>query len=377
MKKQVLLAVTGLSPQIVTETIYAFAQQQQYITEIHIITTLEGRKRALKGLIEDQQLNALVKEYNLPDIQFNEQHIHCIKNKDRELNDALTVEDHNAIADFITNKVRELTQRDDAIIHASIAGGRKTMTFYLGYAMSLFGRDEDTISHVLVSEGYESLPDFYFPTLKTKILTGRTGPLDASKATITLANIPYVKMRKEMPAQLLEHDNVTFTTTVERLNTTKTKIKLSIDLSNLTLEINNKTIKLTPDSMTAYYWFLTETHKNKQGIQNPSNLSEKLCKEYSRSYLKCALLANCDVTVFNALGVTYKEDFSDDPETIDVKPMDNAKFERAKTNINNKLKKEFGEYIANLIKVKRLSPKGEKPQRFGIDLSPQQIIIKQ
>ena len=114
--------------------------------------------------------------------------------------------------------------------------------------------------------------------------------------------------------------------------------------------------------MTAYYWFLTETHKNKQGIQNPSNLSEKLCKEYSRSYLKCALLANCDVTVFNALGVTYKEDFSDDP---------------AKTNINNKLKKEFGEYIANLIKVKRLSPKGEKPQRFGIDLSPQQIIIKQ
>lgn len=38
------------------------------------------------------------------------------------------------------------------------------MGFALGYAMSLFGRPQDCLSHVLVSDPYERVPDFYYPT---------------------------------------------------------------------------------------------------------------------------------------------------------------------------------------------------------------------
>ena len=46
--RRILLAVTGLSPQIVTETLHALAVggEQPFVpTEIHLITTAEGAER--------------------------------------------------------------------------------------------------------------------------------------------------------------------------------------------------------------------------------------------------------------------------------------------------------------------------------------------
>jgi CRISPR-associated protein (TIGR02584 family) len=67
------------------------------------------------------------------------------------LEDIVTEADNVAVADFITEKVRAVTADPEASLHVSIAGGRKTMGFYLGYALSLFGRPQDRLSHVLVS----------------------------------------------------------------------------------------------------------------------------------------------------------------------------------------------------------------------------------
>lgn len=52
--RRVLLAVTGLSPQIVTETLYALAVQSRPAfvpTEIHLITTAQGREHARLNLL--------------------------------------------------------------------------------------------------------------------------------------------------------------------------------------------------------------------------------------------------------------------------------------------------------------------------------------
>jgi CRISPR-associated protein (TIGR02584 family) len=54
------------------------------------------------------------------------------------------------------------------MLHVSIAGGRKSMGFFAGYAFSLFGRTQDRLSHVLVNDPFESFPDFYFPQNHTK-----------------------------------------------------------------------------------------------------------------------------------------------------------------------------------------------------------------
>ena len=54
--RRILLAVCGLSPQIVTETLYALASAPEFPfvpTEVHLITTREGAQRAELSLLSD------------------------------------------------------------------------------------------------------------------------------------------------------------------------------------------------------------------------------------------------------------------------------------------------------------------------------------
>ncbi|MBE0508239.1 MAG: hypothetical protein IBX50_16240, partial [Marinospirillum sp.] len=58
-----LLAITGMSPAVVTETLYAMDRKgQQWPSAIKIITTSVGKKKACEGLLEEGYLNALCAE---------------------------------------------------------------------------------------------------------------------------------------------------------------------------------------------------------------------------------------------------------------------------------------------------------------------------
>ena len=69
---------------------------------------------------------------------------------------------------------QKFTLDDDTQLMVSIAGGRKTMGYYAGYALTLFGRHQDQLSHVLVSEEFEGNRDFFFPTRQTEIVYSHT-----------------------------------------------------------------------------------------------------------------------------------------------------------------------------------------------------------
>lgn len=204
-----LLATTGSSPQVVTETLYAIDQdQQQWPDDIFLITTSFGKTKAEQGLLEGGHLQRLCQELQRPVPLFTPEHILVVPNAEGEpVEDARSLADHEALADFIMTEVRNRTARPHTSLHASLAGGRKTMTFYIGYAMSLFGRVQDSLSHVLVSEGYENSRDFWFPTQAQahRHIQGANGQmLDAHAATVTLAPIPFIRHRNTLPAVLLQ-----------------------------------------------------------------------------------------------------------------------------------------------------------------------------
>ena len=207
--RRVLLAVTGLSPQVVTETLHALAVQSAapFIpTEIHLLTTAEGRQRAELALLSEDPgwFHRLLADYGLPPIRFTAQQIRTIEGADGEaLEDIRTPEDNERLADQITEMVRELTSDEACALHASIAGGRKTMGFYLGYALSLFGRPQDRLSHVLVNEPFESSWDFFYPTPYSRVITTRDNKLaDTREAVVELAEIPFVRLRLGLDAHL-------------------------------------------------------------------------------------------------------------------------------------------------------------------------------
>jgi CRISPR-associated protein (TIGR02584 family) len=270
--KKILLAVSGMSPQIITETLFALvtAKSPWVPDEIHLLTTVEGRQRAVLQLLEGKKhFLQLLKDYKIKHpIQLDASTIHVICDaKGQQMHDLRTPADNEAAADCISDKIRELTADPHTELHVSLAGGRKTMGFYAGYALSLFGRPQDRLSHVLVSSEYESLPDFFYPTHKTQVIHDRNDkPLDASKAEVWLAEIPFVRMRGGLPENLL-NGNKSFSETIELARKATEKPRLMLEPKYNRIILNGMEAKLQPSHMLLLLWAAWRKQNNREPIQ--------------------------------------------------------------------------------------------------------------
>jgi CRISPR-associated protein (TIGR02584 family) len=248
-RRRVLLAVSGLSPQIVTETVYALAvgvpTADRFVpTEIEIVTTAEGAARIARDLLDPAQgfFHRLCSDYGLEGIEFTARQVHVVLDADGSpLSDIRTAEQNTRLADTITRRVRALTADPNCALHVSLAGGRKTMGFYAGYALSLFGREQDRLSHVLVSAPYESTPGFWYP---------QPGAENAD-ARVTLATIPFVRLRQGLPRALLEGSGG-FADAVAAADAAVGAPCLRIDLARREITADGQRIRLQPAPFAFY-----------------------------------------------------------------------------------------------------------------------------
>jgi CRISPR-associated protein (TIGR02584 family) len=253
--RRVLLTVSGLSPQIITETLYALAageppERRFMPTEVVALTTTEGAQRIRLALLSESPggLHHLLRDYRLPPVRFGEAQIHVVRDADGQpLADIRSDRDNACMADAITVLVRELTADPDCALHVSIAGGRKTMGYYAGYALSLFGRAQDRLSHVLVSAPFESSFEFYYPTPYPKVIAVQGGQAlaDAATAVVSLAQIPFVRLRGVLPVAMLAGDGG-FAAAVEAADQRLGPARLVVDLGGETIEADGAVIRLAP-----------------------------------------------------------------------------------------------------------------------------------
>ncbi len=264
--RRILVAVTGLSPQIVTETLYALAVEKNppFIpTEVRLITTQQGAQKAKQSLLhEDRWFHRLRTDCGLPSIAFGPEQIHELTDGDgNPLGDIRSEADNIAAADAITELMRELTGDDGSALHVSIAGGRKTMGFYLGYALSLYGRIQDRLSHVLVNAPYESHPGFFYPTPQSELIQDRNNEFhDARDAKVTLAEIPFVRLRGELPEGLLD-GKTRFIDAVDAAQRAIGPKELIIDLSSELLCAGGRIVSLSSARLAFLAW-LARRQKN-------------------------------------------------------------------------------------------------------------------
>ncbi|MBL8483889.1 MAG: TIGR02584 family CRISPR-associated protein [Rhodocyclaceae bacterium] len=260
--RRILLAVTGLTPQVVTETLYALAVRADppWIPhEIHVLTTKAGFDNVrLNLLLGEGWFHRMRRDFDLPDIDFCAERISVIRDAHgKPLDDIRTPDDNRHAADFITEKVRELTSDPASELHVSIAGGRKTMGYYLGYALSLFGRPKDKLSHVLVSEPYETNRSFYYPTPYSHpiyfLRGGKEVAVDASQATVDLAEIPFVRLRDGLPERL-RSGKAAFSQVVECASRGLQPARLVLDLRRHHVFADNERIALKPTEFLVLLW---------------------------------------------------------------------------------------------------------------------------
>ena len=174
-KRTILITGMGTSPAVLTETVWALAHGEKPLVpdEVVVLTTKTGKARVRDAMLGatgawTALLSALRKE-KIPiegKLVFGETSIHVIPDSSgNELDDLRTGEDNLRTADFMLGELRKYTESPDTVVLASIAGGRKTMSALLFSCMTLLGREDDKIYHVLIPSEYECgmEPPFYFP----------------------------------------------------------------------------------------------------------------------------------------------------------------------------------------------------------------------
>ncbi|MDG7000267.1 MAG: TIGR02584 family CRISPR-associated protein, partial [Nitrososphaerota archaeon] len=193
-RKNILVSVVGMTPQVVTETLYALMVKQSLkFSEIYVLTTSEGKntiegKKSLNPLADEIEGLSQTYGVELPTFSIDK---NCVIVEDEAFQVADIDSGKKSLVFFnaMTEFVRNLSGDSNSAIHCSIAGGRKTMGLAAGYAMSLFGRPQDTLSHVLASKELEDSRKF-FPE------PGH----DAEK--VVLVEIPFIRLRDFIDIEL-------------------------------------------------------------------------------------------------------------------------------------------------------------------------------
>jgi len=213
--QNILIAVTGLTPQVITETLYYLTQVKKppvMISEIYVITTLSGRKEIMKNLLNEGKGKyfEFLKEYTIhPDsILFDGDCIFVARDKKGNMiNDIRTTEESSAFANFTMQIIKRKTEDKDKTIIASVAGGRKTMSVYMAYALQLFGRQQDVLTHVLVNEDFEMNPDFYYiPKQPQELITRNGKKITTADARIELVEVPFIRLREKLSSVFGDDD---------------------------------------------------------------------------------------------------------------------------------------------------------------------------
>ena len=255
--RRILVSLIGLSPQVLSETLYGLAVSPGGLwnpTEIHVITTATGSRRLRSAFGEsDIILSELSQQLNVPQFVMPASNIHIpLGGGTLDLDDIATPAESATYADMVTNLLRDLTSDPQSQLHVSIAGGRKTMGFLLGYAFTLFARPQDRLSHVLVSEPFERVPDFLHPTVKPEWLRALDGSLvNAQSARVSLVDIPYVSLRAGLPAALLT-GHATYEQTVAAARRSVEAPRLILKVATREVCACGQTFRLPPLEMALY-----------------------------------------------------------------------------------------------------------------------------
>ena len=350
---RILLAVVGASPQVVTETLYALlAQQPPFVpTEVILVTTRLGADRLQRALFdcEPSPFRQMLEDYQWPDVPFDASSIRVVQDSaGQPLADIRSEQDNEALADCITDQVRSITSDEDSALHVSIAGGRKSMSFFAGYVLTLFGRQQDELSHVLVDESLVGT-DFFYP---------RPG----DDVDVALAKIPFVPLLSGMSSWIRESGRGFAETIAAMRSADQGEPKLVLDVAHRLVSANGEVFELSPVNMAFLIVMAQRVLEGRAGYSRVGDEEEdQACGEEFVS----VLLQVCD-----EWGDMRSVEAVQRAGKLDVSSRD-----QRKNQLNRRLKQRLGKACAEPYCIVREGTNERGQKLFGLTLKPEQILF--
>lgn len=372
--KNVLLAVVGLSPQVITETLYALHHTQRPVNQIEVITTRDGKELILAQLLAGGRghFYRYLKDYGIDPrtIDFGPHSIHTLCDEHGiEIPDIRDEEDNEILLKKCLELGFKLTKDPETAVFFSVAGGRKTMSSCLTLAAQLYGRAQDRIFHVLVSPEFERNRDFFYPPPRSTLIELRDAhghPVfkETKYAQINLIPIPFVSVREKINPRLL--DTVRDPGTLMLSLIKEEKERLTIDLVSGKIIYKRMELDLMPARLALYTFFANK---------------KKDCPLEERS--RCGSCRECFVDVSQVLdaqaeiAAIYKRLSRtrpvDEMSDTGITQLNAENFMMYKGKLRKDLLRRFGPYALKELEV---ASYGTRPHtRYGLLMDKNQIEI--
>jgi CRISPR-associated protein (TIGR02584 family) len=371
--KTILLAVVGLSPQVITETLYALHQQQRTVDAIHVMTTRRGREAIEWQLLSPRsgRYFQYLEDYGLPadSIEFGYGNIHTIVDEDGLEIDDIAGEHEN---ELFLQKCLELTFRftasDGSAVCFSIAGGRKTMSACLMVAAQLYARPQDRVYHVLVSPEFEGNENFYYPPkCSTPIELHDSSGLpyfrNSRHARVTLLHIPFITIRDQLAPGVLNapQDPAILMSSLIR----DEEFRFTVDLTTGKLIFKNRERPLMPARLALYAFFILQKRNCRK--------ASKTCRGCLDCYLDFQEISarQNEITALYRQ-IAHSRNLSDMSDS-GITGLIAENFNSYKGKIKKDLVNAFGLYAADQLAIEG---KGKKPDtRYGIKMDRDRIRL--
>ena len=364
--RRILVAVIGLTPQVLTETLYALAVRpacsaSPFVpTAIRIVTTARGRDRTRRELLHPHtgRFFQLCTDYRIDPrtIAFDDSSFLVLERDGHPLEDVTGAADHAVVAKTIRQLVRHLTADDGAAIHASLAGGRRTMGFYLGHALSLYGRPQDRLSHVLVDPRLAAADAFYYPPATPATVVVRSRSVNTGDAGITLVDVPFLRLRDGLPLRTID-ELPPFSETGTDMPRATAPLAIELHYRGCLLIVGAHTVRLPPADFAFYALMARRRAAGRDFINyRTPGLDQKYLREYTT--------VTVDHWAPNVVRVRRRLRNGADQEW----------FEQRKARVNHAIRSALGPWLGRAYQI---ASEGRRPEtRFGLLVEPALIILQ-
>lgn len=373
--KNILLAVVGLTPQVITETLYALHQQGRHVDEIHVITTRRGKEIINAHLLSpvDGHYYRYLREYGIKpsQIEFGHGNIHTVKDGSSfDLDDIMDEQSNEKLLELCLNLTFRFTGDPQAAVFFSIAGGRKSMSACMMTAAHLYGRPQDRVYHVLVSPEFESNRDFYYPPLHSKPLelvdiAGQVYVKETRFARVFLNPIPFISVRDQIENAMLKKPRDPATLMLSMIK--EKTVHLTIDLSACKIIFGGRELDLAPARL-ALYAFMTQVKLDCR--------RDGSCRRCTDCFLEAGQIVNRNPEIAELYKkIVLTRDFEAMRQASDggIMNLDAANFNSYRSRIRRDLERGLGMESARSLEI---AVAGRRPNtRYGIPFERTKIFF--
>lgn len=368
--KTYLLAVCGLAPQVITETLYALNQQGMQVDAIRILTTRPGKDACIGQLLraKDGEYYDYLQQYGYdPEkIDFAPRHVKSVLNEDgTEIHDIDTEEENERFLRLCMEETFKLTNDSQSRVFFSVAGGRKTMSSCLSLAAQCYARSQDRIYHVLVTPTeFLNCRDFFFPPKIPEMVDVKTADempckMETSLARLTLVPMPFFPLREHLTPDMLKRPESPSSLMLSLIR--EDKHELTIDLSERKIVWKGKELDVSAARLALYALL---AYRKKEFDCNRSS-----CQECDECYLTFEQISEQQDKLTRLYAQMTTREIGDKG----IVNLDNYEFNSYRSKLNKEIALCFGKYEAQKLKIESI---GQRPGvRYGIRLEKARIRI--